>query len=302
RNEEESGYIHQDIRGSVLAKTSFTHDWTIPQLSGETEYDAWGNDYAVSALERPRHAFINHEPDPGTGHYHFGKRVYDPSLRRWLSPDPLFLSNPELDLEKGDELNLYQYAGNNPVKYVDPTGEIAWVPILLVAIPIIEGAADLVQLGVALYQATNNPTPSNIAGVGACAVDVVSPPGTPGSVLAEMNTARPKGTKTYQTYTKTNPKTGEPYTGRTSGTGTPFQNVAKRDSNHAMNKKGFLPAKLDKSSTNKDAIRGREQQLIEKNGGAKSKGGTSGNAINGISPKNKKKAKYMEEAKNEFGN
>ena len=115
---------------------------------------------------------------------------------------------PNLDVVTGEELNLYQYSRNNPGKYVDPTGEIAWVPILLVAIPIIEGAADLVQLGVALYQATNNPTPSNIAGVGACAVDVVSPPGTPGSVLAEMNTARPKGTKTYQTYTKTNSKTG----------------------------------------------------------------------------------------------
>ena len=122
RNEEESGYIHQDIRGSVLAKTSFTHDWTIPQVSAETEYDAWGNDYAVSGLDRPRHAFINHEPDPGTGHYHFGKRVYDPSLRRWLSPDPLFLGNPELDLEKGGELNLYQYAGNNPIRLIDPSG------------------------------------------------------------------------------------------------------------------------------------------------------------------------------------
>ena len=46
---------------------------------------------------------------------------------------------------------------------------------------------------------------------------------------------------------------------------------------------GFGPAEVDKASTNKDAIRGREQQLIEKNGGAKSQGGTSGNAINGVS-------------------
>ena len=37
-----------------------------------------------------------------------------------------------------------------------------------------------------------------------------------------------------------------------------------------MNDKGFGPAALDKSSTNKDAIRGREQQLIDSNGGAKS--------------------------------
>lgn len=39
---------------------------------------------------------------------------------------------------------------------------------------------------------------------------------------------------------------------------------------------------LDRSSTSYNAIRGREQQLIELNGGAKSTGGTSRNMINGI--------------------
>ncbi len=44
----------------------------------------------------------------------------------------------------------------------------------------------------------------------------------------------------------------------------------------------------------KDAIRGREQLLIEQNGGAKSEGGTSGNKINGISPNNKEnRGKYI---------
>ena len=77
------------------------------------------------------------------------------------------------------------------------------------------------------------------------------------------------------------------FTGRTSGTGTAFENVAKRDKNHHMTEKGFGAAVLDNSSTNKNAIRGREQYLIKINGGAKSQGGTSGNAINGISPNNK---------------
>jgi hypothetical protein len=62
------------------------------------------------------------------------------------------------------------------------------------------------------------------------------------------------------------------------------------------------PAKLDKSSSNPDAIRGREQQNIKNNGGAKSQGGTSGNAINGVSPKNKNAQKYEQAAKKEFGN
>ncbi len=108
------------------------------------------------------------------------------------------------------------------------------------------------------------------------------------------------GIKTYQTYTKTNPTTGEVYSGRTSGTGVPADNVAKRDARHHMNSKGFGKAKLDQTSPNKDAIRGREQQLIEAHGGPKSEGGTSGNAINGIGPNNDKKGEYMEAAREEF--
>ena len=41
--------------------------------------------------------------------------------------------------------------------------------------------------------------------------------------------------------------------------------------------------------------------MIEKNGGAKSQGGTSGNSINGISDKNKNKQKYINSANKEFG-
>lgn len=52
-------------------------------------------------------------------------------------------------------------------------------------------------------------------------------------------------------------------------------NVAKRDANHHMNKEGFGEAVLDKSSKNKNAIRGREQDLIKQHGSSKSQGGTS---------------------------
>ncbi len=52
----------------------------------------------------------------------------------------------------------------------------------------------------------------------------------------------------------------------------------------------------------KNAIRGREQQNIKKHGGAKSEGGTSGNAINSVGPKNKNARKYEKAAKKGFGN
>ncbi|WP_143177394.1 polymorphic toxin-type HINT domain-containing protein [Cystobacter ferrugineus] len=106
-----------------------------------------------------------------------------------------------------------------------------------------------------------------------------------------------KPPKTYQTYTKTNPVTGEVYVGRTSGRGDPLQNVAARERNHHMTEKGFGPAVLDKSSPKKAAIRGREQMMIDKH----AKSGNSGNAINGISPNNPKRAGYLRAAKKEFG-
>lgn len=68
-----------------------------------------------------------------------------------------------------------------------------------------------------------------------------------------------------------------------------------------MNEKGFGPAELDKTSSNAAAIRGREQQMIDVNGGAKSNNGTSGNAIRGISENNVKMTHYLREAEKEFG-
>ncbi|MCX2684299.1 hypothetical protein OO306_01880 [Pseudomonas sp. DCB_AW] len=107
--------------------------------------------------------------------------------------------------------------------------------------------------------------------------------------------------KTYQTYTKTNSATGEVYTGRTSGKGSAFENIAARDSNHHKNSENFGPARLDKSSTDAQAIRGREQMMIERYGGAKSTGGTSGNAINGISERNPNRENYLQKAREAWG-
>jgi hypothetical protein len=212
--------------------------------------------------------------------------------------------------EKYYWISPYAYCANNPIKYVDPTGEF------------IESAWDVFSLVTGAKSFVDNVKAGN---VGAAIVDglgvvvdaaAVIVPGVPGGVGAAAKGIRAMDNaidatrtvdkaidtkKTYQTYTKTNSKTGEVYTGRTSGTDSPTKNVRNRDANHHKNAEGFGKAELDQTSSNSDAIRGREQQMIDKNGGSKSQGGTSGNTINGVSPTNPKKDHYLDEALKQFG-
>jgi hypothetical protein len=109
--------------------------------------------------------------------------------------------------------------------------------------------------------------------------------------------------KTFTTYTRAKAD-GTVYSGRTSGTKSPEQQVSARNNgvdHKARTAEGYGPARVDKNSSNPDAIRGREQQLIEQNGGARSQGGTSGNKINGVSPSNPKAEQYKEACTREFG-
>lgn len=121
----------------------------------------------------------------------------------------------------------------------------------------------------------------------------------------------------YVTYRKYNPRTGRVYVGRTMGYGDPRAIVAARDANHHMTAKGYGPARLDKwldatkphsvrwSDPSYRAIRGREQQLIDKYGGAISDVGKantrSGNAIRGVSAYNPLGRKYHDAATKAFG-
>jgi len=60
--------------------------------------------------------------DSDTGLYLARSRWLDPATGTWLSSDPL-------DILLGDP-NRYRYALNNPIGLIDPSGEIAFLPIL----------------------------------------------------------------------------------------------------------------------------------------------------------------------------
>jgi RHS repeat-associated protein len=90
--------------------------------------------------------FTSKELDKHTGLYYFGARYLDPQNSRWLSPDPILDKYmPEMpvddDAKKRNQklpgmggvfnpvnMQIYHYAANNPVKYVDPDGQSADSP------------------------------------------------------------------------------------------------------------------------------------------------------------------------------
>ncbi|MFH1231818.1 MAG: RHS repeat-associated core domain-containing protein, partial [Planctomycetota bacterium] len=77
------------------------------------DYDAFGSVvYQNGSLEN-NYQFQTKEYDSNSGLVYFGARYYDPSLGRWLTPDPLGMI---------DGPNLYLYCNNNPVGWVDPWG------------------------------------------------------------------------------------------------------------------------------------------------------------------------------------
>ncbi len=82
--------------------------------------------------------------DRETEFYYYGARCYEPRLARWMSVDPAgfeLVSPMERDGQGGlrprqgfnliESVNHYLYAGNNPIKYVDPTGEERWSAFFL---------------------------------------------------------------------------------------------------------------------------------------------------------------------------
>jgi len=140
-------YYHSDHLGSAQTVTNYRgqeHERLEYTPYGELWID-WQSDLAPE--DKTPFRFTGKELDTETGLYYYGARYLEPKTSRWISADPAVSdylpSAPVNDEARKHNQNLpgqggvfnyvnmqvYHYAGNNPVKYVDPDGEVN-VPIV----------------------------------------------------------------------------------------------------------------------------------------------------------------------------
>ena len=82
------------------------------------EYDPWGNIRSqTEAVDNPI-KYAGEYYDDELGMYYLRARYYDPAVGRFISRDI-----KEGDISSPLDMNRYVYCRNNPVKYVDPSGE-----------------------------------------------------------------------------------------------------------------------------------------------------------------------------------
>jgi RHS repeat-associated protein len=123
-------YHHFDHLGSVTASTDDHGHVTSAVWSGPSGsvigYDPWGAirssdghtaDPATYASPAGNRGFTDQEAIPNLGLVNMNGRIYDPTVGRFLSPDPNVQFASDLQ-----SYNRYSYAADNPLRYTDPTG------------------------------------------------------------------------------------------------------------------------------------------------------------------------------------
>lgn len=78
------------------------------------EYDAWGNITAQVEHSPNRFTYYGQQFDHITQQYYLRARTYNPIVGRFLQEDNY----------RKDSLNLYTYCSNNPIYYIDPSGNV----------------------------------------------------------------------------------------------------------------------------------------------------------------------------------
>jgi len=123
---EEYIYLHRDYLGSILMLSDKDGE-----IKEKRHFDAWGNivkltdgnDVALDKFVYLDRGYTGHEHLQGVDLIHMNGRLYDSKLRRFLAPDN-HIQNPY----NTQNFNRYGYVLNNPLMYIDPSGETGEFP------------------------------------------------------------------------------------------------------------------------------------------------------------------------------
>ena len=112
-------YLHTDGLGSPVARTDATG-----ALVDRTRYEPYGATAAgsVPGTGADNVGFTGHANDPDTGLVYMQQRYFDPVAARFLSVDPV-----TTDADSGSGFNRFNYANNNPYRYIDPDGRMVGI-------------------------------------------------------------------------------------------------------------------------------------------------------------------------------
>ncbi len=108
-------FVHQDVLGSAVLLTN-----QAGEIVQQYEYDPFGQILSMSGTAETDYLFTGQEWDAESELYYYNARYYNPRLGRFISRDSVLGRD-------GDALsrNGYIYVKNNPLKYVDPSGNDA---------------------------------------------------------------------------------------------------------------------------------------------------------------------------------
>ncbi|WP_197440886.1 RHS repeat domain-containing protein [Thalassoglobus neptunius] len=107
-----TSFYHTDALGSTVALTDESEN-----VTDTYESDAWGNEISHSGTsENPFrwNGQAGYYYDEQSGDYYVRQRVYQPTVARWKSADPLQISSLAV--------NVYIYVENRPPIWIDPSG------------------------------------------------------------------------------------------------------------------------------------------------------------------------------------
>lgn len=139
-NDGRTVFLQTEEGRAIKSGSKFNHEYSLTDHLGNsqvtfdtssgsanvvqnTDYYAFGKEIpcAVTASTKNEYLYNGKELQEETQTYDYGWRRYDPLIARWTSVDP--------SAEKSRRWSPYNYAVDNPIRFIDPDGkEIINIP------------------------------------------------------------------------------------------------------------------------------------------------------------------------------